>query len=100
MPALAEWHRMRMRIALEVSEFVEILLVASQSDLAGPVPFSMERMAREMFGLRALKPIPRTPPIPIKLGAAPAPRRRRRARVPARSPPRGAVAAATGPAAG
>ena len=66
-PGLAEWERLRARIALEVSEFIEILLVASQSDLIGPVPLSMEAMARKMFGLRVLRPFPRTPPIPIKL---------------------------------
>ena len=66
-PGLAEWERFRARIALEVSEFVEILLVASQSDLIGPVPLSMETMARKMFDLRALRPFPRTPPIPVKL---------------------------------
>ena len=98
MPALAEWRRMKMRIVLEVSEFVEILLVASQSDLAGPVPFSMERMAREMFGLRPLNPIPRTPAIPIRVVW-----HRRRDADPAHAFLRGhlrasARAAATGPA--
>ncbi len=100
MPALEEWHRMKLRVALEVSEFVEVLLVASQSDLIGPVPFSMERMAREMFGLRALNPIPRTAPIPIKLVW-----HRRRDADPAHAFLRehlraSATAAATGPAAG
>jgi DNA-binding transcriptional LysR family regulator len=66
-PGLADWERLQARIALEVSEFVEILLVASQSDLIGPVPFSMEAMGRKMFDLRVLRPFPRTPPIPIKL---------------------------------
>jgi DNA-binding transcriptional LysR family regulator len=66
-PGLADWERLRARIALEVSEFIEILLVASQSDMIGPVPFSMETMAHKMFGLRALPPFPRTPPIPIRL---------------------------------
>lgn len=66
-PGLSDWERLEADIALEVSEFVEILLVASQSDMIGPVPFSMEAMARKMFGLRALRPFPRTQPIPIKL---------------------------------
>ena len=101
MPALAEWQRMKLRIALEVSEFVEILLVASQSDLIGPVPFSMERMAREMFGLRALNPIPRTRADSHQArlasgGAMPTPRMRSCA-VSLRASAR---AAATGPAAG
>lgn len=66
-PGLSDWERMRARIALEVSEFVEILLVASRSDLIGPVPLSMKAMAREMFDLRELRPFPRTPPIPVNL---------------------------------
>jgi DNA-binding transcriptional LysR family regulator len=66
-PGLSDWERLRARIALEVSEFVEILMVAAASDLIGPVPFSMEAMARRMFDLRPLRAFPRTPPIPIKL---------------------------------
>ena len=67
MPPLQEWQRMKLRVVLEVSEFVEILLVASRSALIGPVPRSMERMAHSMFDLRVLRPIPPTSPIPIKL---------------------------------
>ena len=66
-PALREWQRLRLRIALEVSEFVEILMVASQSNLLAVVPHSMERVARGTFDLRVVNAIPRIAPIPIKL---------------------------------
>ena len=67
LPALQEWQRMKLRVVLQVSEFVEILLVASRSDLIGPVPRSMLRMARDMFDLRVVKAIPLAAPIPISL---------------------------------
>lgn len=66
-PALREWQRLGPRVVLEVSEFIEVLMVASQSDLVAPVPRSMQRMARGTFGLRPLHSIPKATPIPIKL---------------------------------
>ena len=66
-PALREWQRLALNVALEVSEYMEILLVASRSDLLAIVPSSMERLARELFGLRLLPPVPRMKPIPIRL---------------------------------
>jgi len=66
-PALREWQRLALRIALEVSEFVEVLMVAADSDLLAPVPFSMERVARGPFGLRAVTAMRRVVPIPIRM---------------------------------
>ena len=66
-PALREWQRLRARVTLEVSEFVEIFMVASQSDLIGLVPSSMEKIARAMFDLRPLKAALRWAPVPINL---------------------------------
>ncbi len=66
-PALREWRRQKMRTALEVSEFVEVLMVAVGSDLLAPVPRSMERMARKLLGLRPVTAIARIEPIPIRL---------------------------------
>jgi DNA-binding transcriptional LysR family regulator len=66
-PALREWLRLKLRIALEVSEFVEVLMVASQSDLLALVPRSMETIARGTFDLRVLHWIPKVSPIPIRL---------------------------------
>jgi len=66
-PALREWRHLKPKVALEVSEIVEIFMVASQSDLIGMVPRSMERIARAIFGLRPLKASPKWDPVPIKL---------------------------------
>ena len=66
-PALREWQRQKLRIALEVSEFIEVLMVASQSDLLALVPRSMEKIARGTFDLRVLHAIPKVAPIPIRL---------------------------------
>jgi len=66
-PALREWQRLQLRIALEVSEFVEVLMVAGQSDLLALVPRSMERVASGTFDLRVVHAIPKIVPIPIRL---------------------------------
>jgi LysR family transcriptional regulator, transcriptional activator for leuABCD operon len=66
-PALRELQRLPMRIALEVSEFVEVLMVAGGSDLLAPVPLSMERLAVATFGLREVKAVPRVAPIPVNV---------------------------------
>jgi DNA-binding transcriptional LysR family regulator len=66
-PALRAFHRAALRVALEVSEFVEVLLVAGRSDLIAPVPLSMERVGRDTFGLREVRAMPRIAPIPIRV---------------------------------
>ncbi len=66
-PALREWRRMSLRIELEVSEFVEVLMVAGGSDLLATVPFSMERLARGTFELRAVTAMRRITPVPIRM---------------------------------
>lgn len=66
-PGIQEWSRLRPNLALEVSEFLEVLVVASQSDLVGLIPKSMLKLARESFQLRALPVAVTTETIPIKL---------------------------------
>jgi len=66
-PALREWQRLKLRIALEVSEFVEVFMVASQSDLLALAPSSMEKMARAAFDLRVVHSLAKVAPIPIKM---------------------------------
>ena len=46
---------LKLNIALEVSELLEILLVVSQSDLLGLMSSSMVNVAREALGLRVLE---------------------------------------------
>jgi LysR family transcriptional activator for leuABCD operon len=66
-PALREWQRLPIRVALEVSEFVEVLMVAGGSDLLALVPFSMERVARGPFALRPVAAMGRVAPIAVKM---------------------------------
>jgi DNA-binding transcriptional LysR family regulator len=62
-----EWSRLNLKRELEVSEILEVFMVASQSDLFGLIPRSMMKIAHGSFGLRSLPAGPRTTPVPIKL---------------------------------
>jgi DNA-binding transcriptional LysR family regulator len=64
---LREWQRLNLHVVLEVSEILEVFMVASQSDLFGLIPRSMEKLARKALGLRSLVVAPKTPAVPIKL---------------------------------
>ena len=66
-PGLQEWMRLKLNFALEVSEILEVLLLASQSDLVGLVPKSMLKLARDTFQLRALPVEVTTRTFPVKL---------------------------------
>jgi DNA-binding transcriptional LysR family regulator len=54
-------------VVLEVSEILEVFLIASESDLFGLIPRSMEHVARHTFRLRSLMEFPRAPALPIAL---------------------------------
>ncbi len=64
---IREWQRLELNCVLEVSEFLEVFMVAGQSDLFGLIPTSMLAFAREAFGLRSLRAGPKRIPVPIKL---------------------------------
>jgi LysR family transcriptional regulator, transcriptional activator for leuABCD operon len=64
---IREWQRLELNYVLEVSEFLEVFMVAGQSDLFGLIPRSMVRFARDAFGLRPLRAGPKQMPVPIKL---------------------------------
>jgi len=64
---LREWQRLNLRVALEVSEILEVFMVTSQSDLFGLIPRSMEKIARSTLGLRPLGVGPKSAAVPIKL---------------------------------
>jgi DNA-binding transcriptional LysR family regulator len=66
-PALRSMQRASLRVALEVSEYIEALLVAARSDLIAPVPLSMGRIGAATFGLREVKAVARVAPIPVML---------------------------------
>ena len=57
----------KLNFVLEVSEILEVFLVARESNLFGLIPRSMERVARHAFGLRRLRGFPRAPTLPISL---------------------------------
>jgi hypothetical protein len=50
-----------------VSELLEVFMIASESDLFGVIPRSMEGIARTTFGLRPLLAFPKVPALPIRL---------------------------------
>ena len=50
--AVRDWARLRPTVALEVSEFLEVLAVARQSDLIGLVPRSLATAARPIFDVQ------------------------------------------------
>jgi DNA-binding transcriptional LysR family regulator len=66
-PAVRQWQRLNLTVALDVSEYIEVLMVAGQSELLALAPRSMEKLARDTFALRVLPSTPKTRPIPIKL---------------------------------
>jgi DNA-binding transcriptional LysR family regulator len=66
-PGIREWRQQNFEIALEVSEILEIFMVASQSDLFGIIPRSMEKVARNLFALRPLRESTQAAPVPILL---------------------------------
>ena len=57
----------KLNLVLEVSEILEVFLIASESNLFGLIPRSMEHVARHAFGLRKLRGFPRAPTLPISL---------------------------------
>ncbi len=62
-----DWRKLNLEVALEVSEILEIFMVAGQSDLFGVIPRSMEKVARNQFGLRTLRESTQAAPVPILL---------------------------------
>jgi DNA-binding transcriptional LysR family regulator len=66
-PGIQHWLRVKLNFALEVSELLEVFMVTSQSDLAGLIPRSMLRVARDTFQLRPLPVEVTTKSVPIKL---------------------------------
>lgn len=64
---IGAWASLNPDIALKVSEWLEVLLVAGKSDLIGLVPHSMERIGRQTFDVHSLPATVRAPVIPIKL---------------------------------
>ena len=66
-PGIREWQRVGLNFVLEVSELLEVFMVAGQSDLFGLIPRSMLKFAHAVFGLRPLRAGPKIVSVPIKL---------------------------------
>jgi DNA-binding transcriptional LysR family regulator len=64
---IREWRRLELNYVLEVSEILEVFMVAGQSDLFGLIPRSMLKFAQDVFGLRPLRAGPKKVSVPIKL---------------------------------
>ena len=64
---IREWQRLELNFVLEVSELLEVFMVAGQSDLFGLIPRSMLKFADAVFGLRPLRAGPKIVSVPIKL---------------------------------
>ena len=65
-PGIREWRRLELNVVLEVSEFLEVFMVASGSDLFGIIPTSMLKFGSECFGLKPLRAGPKVS-VPIRL---------------------------------
>jgi DNA-binding transcriptional LysR family regulator len=66
-PGIREWQQFDMRVTLEVSELIEVLLVASESSLCGLIPLSLEALADRLFGLKMIPGSPKTQRFPLSL---------------------------------
>jgi DNA-binding transcriptional LysR family regulator len=66
-PGIRVWRRLELNYVIEVSEILEIFMVAGQSDLFGLIPRSMLKFAGDVFGLRQLRAGPTRTSVPIKL---------------------------------
>ena len=64
---IREWQSLELNFVLEVSELLEVFMVAGQSDLFGLIPRSMLKFAHAVFGLRPLRAGPKIVSVPIKL---------------------------------
>jgi LysR family transcriptional regulator, transcriptional activator for leuABCD operon len=64
---LQQWRSLKLNVALEVSELLEILLLISQSDLLGLMPLSFEKIANETFDVQVLNVPSLTEEVPIRL---------------------------------
>jgi len=65
--AVRDWMRLHTQVALQVSELLEVLVVASESDLLGVVPISLARASSRALGIQVVPTTPRLKPFPIRM---------------------------------
>lgn len=65
--AIREWAQLAPAVVLEVSELLEVLLVAGRSDLLAIMPSSLAGIARKNFRVHVVAASPKTEPLPTYL---------------------------------
>lgn len=65
--SVAELKSLDLRFELEVSEILEVFMVAAASDMLGIIPGSMAEMARTMLGLEVVPGTPHGGPAPVRM---------------------------------
>jgi LysR family transcriptional activator for leuABCD operon len=65
--ALGELGKANLHYHLEVSEILEVLMVAGQSDMIGVIPASLAECGRKTFGLQVIPRAPHSGQVPVKL---------------------------------
>ena len=63
---IRSWQQRSARVALEVSEFLEVLVVTRQSNLLGLVPSSLARFALPTLGIHVVSGLPGTS-VPVRM---------------------------------
>ena len=63
---IRSWHQRSPKVALEVSEFLEVVVVTSQSSLLGLVPSSLAKFARPILGIQVVSGLPGTS-VPVRM---------------------------------
>ena len=62
-----EWTRLNPTVALEVSEFLEVLAVVRQSDLIGLAPRSLAEAARVIPEIQVVRGVPAGTSFPVRM---------------------------------
>ena len=64
---LREWVRLKPKVSLQVSEFMEVLVVAAESDLLGVVPMSLARASSRALDIAVVAITPRMKPFSVRM---------------------------------
>jgi DNA-binding transcriptional LysR family regulator len=62
-----EWLHLKPTVSLQVSELIEVLVVAAESDLLGIVPRSLAKASLGALDIRVVMPSPRSKSFPIRM---------------------------------
>jgi DNA-binding transcriptional LysR family regulator len=65
--AVKAWARLKPKVVLEVSEFLEVLAVLGRTDFVGLVPVSLATAARSQLGVELIPGLPRSERFPVRM---------------------------------